>query len=377
MSENFFESMTKVSEVKCNLVVSYFDRYAHILTNGAFDKVSYVDLFCGPGIYDDGSESTPIQITKKVVRSELLCGNVELVFNDSNVCYVDSLRNYVSKIEGIERLRHTPKFFNQDGMRESNHFWSNQSTSSFVFIDPWGYKSIDCDLIKKAIMPHGSECIFYFNFNRINAAIDHPKNYSLLDNIWEPHEVQQLKREVEGMGVKTREEYVVKSLYDKFKNQATLVLPFCFKSQSQNRTSHYLFFITKSFLGFDVMKTLMRSVSNMVSEWKEDYSNWVFGLGFDAGGYAGHVQTSLLGVDPIRWLAHELHEKYKNREPLTDNPVYGTAFNSIFEGHSKDNMFTKEEYIKALELLERTGKLTVRAPGKRGKYPKGSVLKFK
>ena len=42
----------------------------------------YIDLFAGPGIYEDGNESTPILIGRNVAADSTLKDKVQLVFND-------------------------------------------------------------------------------------------------------------------------------------------------------------------------------------------------------------------------------------------------------------------------------------------------------
>ena len=45
---------------------------------------------------------------------------------------------------------------------------------TFRFIDPFGYRGLSLKIIKGVIKDGGSDCIFFFNYNRINAGISNP-----------------------------------------------------------------------------------------------------------------------------------------------------------------------------------------------------------
>ena len=44
----------------------------------------YVSLFCGPGMYTDGTRSTPLLILDHTIATPALRETVQLVFNDEN-----------------------------------------------------------------------------------------------------------------------------------------------------------------------------------------------------------------------------------------------------------------------------------------------------
>jgi three-Cys-motif partner protein len=45
---------------------------------------------------------------------------------------------------------------------------------SFSFIAPFGYKGLSLGLVQAAIKSWGCDCVFFFNYNRINAGITNP-----------------------------------------------------------------------------------------------------------------------------------------------------------------------------------------------------------
>ncbi|MEP5941603.1 hypothetical protein, partial [Maribacter dokdonensis] len=55
------------SEAKVKLFGDYIQKYLNIISNDKYTTdIHLYDLFCGPGIYDDGGEGSPIIALKKI-----------------------------------------------------------------------------------------------------------------------------------------------------------------------------------------------------------------------------------------------------------------------------------------------------------------------
>jgi hypothetical protein len=67
MADEFFTERADQSEVKARIVSNYFVAWARIIaprTMLSDGKLAYIDLFAGPGRYEDGSASTPLMIVQ-------------------------------------------------------------------------------------------------------------------------------------------------------------------------------------------------------------------------------------------------------------------------------------------------------------------------
>ena len=42
---------------------------------------------------------------------------------------------------------------------------------TLLFVDPWGYKGLSLALINSVVQNWGCDCIFFFNYNRINPGV--------------------------------------------------------------------------------------------------------------------------------------------------------------------------------------------------------------
>jgi three-Cys-motif partner protein len=84
--EDFFSKQTPSSRIKANIVAEYFPQYCKILLKRNQKEIRYLDLFAGPGIYEDQSHSTPLLIANSCANDLVLSNKVRLMFNDNSFC---------------------------------------------------------------------------------------------------------------------------------------------------------------------------------------------------------------------------------------------------------------------------------------------------
>lgn len=117
-SETFFKQQSEQSRIKAQIVSQYFWYWAKIigeqvLRSRKSDRIIYMDLFSGKGIYDKGDKSTPILVVENVLRDEKLTSLVRCVFNDSKPENIESLKKSITAIEGIQKLCFPPRYFTE------------------------------------------------------------------------------------------------------------------------------------------------------------------------------------------------------------------------------------------------------------------------
>jgi three-Cys-motif partner protein len=57
---------------------------------------------------------------------------------------------------------------------------------TLVFLDPCGYKGLSLKLISSVLAGFGNDCIFFFNYSRINMKLDLEVMNSSIDEFFEP-----------------------------------------------------------------------------------------------------------------------------------------------------------------------------------------------
>ena len=177
-TEHFFEEQREQSLIKSEIVSKYFDAWASVIIKvlekkKAFHPIAYVDLFAGPGRYEDGTISTPVKILQKAISNPEYQERLICIFNDKSKKNSQSLEEIINTMPGIENIKNKPRVYNSEideGIIEL--FEMTRFYPALFFIDPWGYKGLSLRLIKSIIKDWGCDCIFFFNYNRINMGIN-------------------------------------------------------------------------------------------------------------------------------------------------------------------------------------------------------------
>ncbi|MDL1971459.1 MAG: three-Cys-motif partner protein TcmP [Candidatus Desulfofervidaceae bacterium] len=117
-----------------------------------------IDAFAGPGKYDEGSEGSPIIMVKAVKRAQERIKkplNTIFIFMEQNKVYADNLEENLKKLK-VEPPPHIVQGDSQENLLELLDLLkrlinenSIPSPSPFLYLDPWGLKGIDTDLVFK------------------------------------------------------------------------------------------------------------------------------------------------------------------------------------------------------------------------------------
>ncbi|MEJ0032429.1 MAG: three-Cys-motif partner protein TcmP [Bacteroidota bacterium] len=188
-NEDFFKKQTPSSRIKASIVAEYFPKYCKILNKIKQNKICYVDLYAGPGKYDDGNHSTPLLLAAACAEDLVLKGLVHLMFNDNT--YIEKLKaNFFESFpEGT--FTNQPRFGDKTvGDDEKitkylmNGWGKPNKTPTLLFVDPFGYKSINTKALANFMNGWGNEIFLFLNVKRIQAALDNDKFDDLMDSLF-------------------------------------------------------------------------------------------------------------------------------------------------------------------------------------------------
>jgi three-Cys-motif partner protein len=265
----FFDESKEQSLVKATIVEKYFYAWARIIIGaqrqrGLETPVGYVDLFSGPGRYKDGAVSTPLRILERAVADPDLSARLVTIFNDKDEANVRALESAIRSIPGVSALKHAPQLWNEEvGDRIAAQFQSIATIPLLAFIDPWGYKGLTLRLVNAFLKDWGCDCLFFFNYGRINAGLSNPFVREHMGALFGPDRAARLEVELTGQTPQEREATIVNELALALQDHGRrYVLPFCFRNDAGTRTSHHLVFVTKDFKGYEVMKEIMANSSS-------------------------------------------------------------------------------------------------------------------
>ena len=129
---------------------------------------------------------------------------------------------------------------------------------TLFFVDPWGYKGLSLRLISSFLENWGCDCIFFFNYNRINMGINNQAVKEHMDALFGEERADELRDRLLTMNPNERELAIVEAISQALKEEGgEYILPFCFKTQSCHRSSHHLIFVSKHIRGYQIMKEIM------------------------------------------------------------------------------------------------------------------------
>lgn len=264
MPSTFFDEQSGASAIKAEIVNKYFWAWAKVMINrNKVERLAYIDLFAGPGRYENGASSTPLLVLETALADQELARRLLTVFNDQNPEHIRSLQTAIAAIPGIDGLRNMPKFHNLEVTETiTRWFEASELPPSLVFFDPWGYKGLSLGLIDAALSGWGSDLVFFFNYNRINMGIRNDVVEDHMEALFGRARAGALRQAVGGMGPSQRELHVVNAVGEALlERRAKYLIPFRFRSADGARTSHYLFFASKHELGYKIMKDIMYAAS--------------------------------------------------------------------------------------------------------------------
>ena len=267
----FFEERSDQSRVKAELVEKYFVAWAIVLKRSVIRKrgrIAFIDLFAGPGRYKDGAASVPLIIIEKAIADEFLREHLVTVFNDKDERHTRTLETEILKIPGVHLLKHVPTVLNEEvGENIVKMFEEMDLVPTLFFVDPWGYKGLSLRLVNSVLKNWGCDCIFFFNYNRINPGLNNPSVKEHIDALFGVERAAELRSELAPMSPALRELAIVEAISEALKEMGgRYVLPFIFKREDGFRTTHNLIFVSKHVRGYVVMKDIMARASSSHDE---------------------------------------------------------------------------------------------------------------
>ena len=178
VDNQFFDEPREQSQIKARIVEKYLWAWANVVIPTAKqmgNRILYIDLFAGPGRYDDGTLSTPLLVLRKAIADPNMRNMLVTFFNDRDADSAGQLRAALDGLEGIGKLKYQPRVSNEIvGEEIEKRLAGLNLVPTFFFVDPWGYKGLSLGLIKSVLQNWGSDCVFFFNYNRVKVLVPAP-----------------------------------------------------------------------------------------------------------------------------------------------------------------------------------------------------------
>jgi hypothetical protein len=193
--------------------------------------------------------------------------------------------------------------------------------------------------VNGVIKDWGCDCIFFFNYSRINAGLSNPLVKRHMDALFGEERADTLRVAIQDKQPDVRIGLILEELSQAIKEMGgKFVLPFRFKRGQ--RMTHSLVFVSKSFKGYETMKDIMANESS-----SEDQ---------------GVPSFTYSPADASMPLLFSLSQPFDNLKKALPIEYAGKTITmrQLYEAHSIDTPYLSKHYKQALKELEVEGLIT-------------------
>jgi three-Cys-motif partner protein len=371
VADSFFQEQSEQSQIKAAIVSDYFWAWAGFMVQQQrqrpqyAQKLAYIDLFAGPGRYENGAKSTPVMILERAVNDPEICDRLVAIFNDKDQANTTSLQRELDAIPGIDRLKTRPKVYTGEvGESIIKQFQSMSLVPTFLFVDPFGYKGLSLQLVNSVLKDWGCDCVFFFNYNRISMGLGNEAVEEHMNALFGQARADRLREKFSNrvLDPTARELVIVEQMKQALEEMGGKhVLPFRFRNDTGTRTTHHLFFVSKSFRGYAIMREIMYKHSQK-------------------DGSVGRFEYN--PADENCPSLFELVRPLSDLEDMLLKDLAGETFvglDGLFEKHSVGKGYVLRNYREVLCRMELEGKIVMSpaaAKRKKGTIGKGVKITF-
>lgn len=339
---DFFKTPRTQSEIKSEILNEYFKAWAAILLIGQkrirINTLLYIDLYAGPGYYDDDKPSTPIKVLSSINDNSIFNRKIKTFFNDAEAKVVAKLDKNIRSLPFYDQLEHKPIILNEGANKEllKELLSKEQKPPSLTFIDPLGYKGVSAELCKMAVANWGSDLFMLFNINRIRPGIKNTTVEHLMRELFE-EKFDAILAKYDALNKKEREDFIVDQFMAHFRDRGYRAIKFKVEFQDKKASSHYLLFVSKVDIAYFRMKEIMAKYS----DYQTDGVPWMA------------VNSSTVQDLFSDYSIVKLKQKLESCTAMYD----GKTIDDIYRLHSIDTPYIKSNYKQAYVELSKSGKV--------------------
>jgi three-Cys-motif partner protein len=357
---SFFDESREQSRIKSRIVAKYFWAWAKVIVpiaRGRDNRIAYMDLFAGPGRYSDGTPSTPVIVLQTAIKDSALREMLVTVFNDKTPEFTQSLQETIDAIPGIETLRHKPRVENEEvGQKIVEDLRRSKLIPTLLFVDPWGYKGLSVALVTSVLQNWGCDCVFFFNYNRINAGLNNEVVREHMNDLFGEERADSMREKLLGLRPDERENLIIEELSRALKESGVrYVLPFTFQNEKGTRTKHHLIFASKNFKGYEIMKEIMAKESSKMDQGVPSFAYSSVSKQYQALFEFSRPLSDLEGMLILQFAGRTL------------------TMREIYELHSVGRPYIKMNYKKVLARMEVAGKIKAEPPSAKRPTKNGEI----
>lgn len=308
------------SKAKVELYSEYLSAYLNILSRVQdVKKIHIYDLFCGEGIYADGTKGSPVKtidIAKLVISSlnNASCPSFELWFNDKGKSdidpdeyKIDRVRNYYEQYLIHPKVNAIFTSIDYADLFQNiiNKIRNLKYEKALLFIDPYGYKDINLDNLKQFLKNGQTEVLLFLPMTHMYRFVNktlRKERFSGDEPLLHYINLLKLKNRNEFKSILDFIDEFKQSLTEFLNDQTIYVDTFTIERNSSN--VYCLFFFTPNIYGFEKM---------LETKWKLDD---VKGKGFRFN------QNQSFLFPEIQFYSNDLKKFIRSNDNVTNANLY-------------------------------------------------------
>jgi len=205
-------------------------------------------------------------VLRRAIDDPVVSRTLVTIFNDKD--HAETLRAEIKALPRVGDLTHKPSVYSTEvGAATPETFEKIRLAPTLAFLDPWGYEGLSLELIRSLLKDWGCEVMFFFNYNRVNMDISNGTVAKHMAALFGADQLGALQAAVIGLSGDARERAVMPALGEMVREVGgQFILPYRFVKDGAERTSHYLVFVSKHFLGYKIMRDVMAKASSYDSD---------------------------------------------------------------------------------------------------------------
>ena len=346
------------TEVKHRILREYLETWINVLGK---QKVCYFDCFAGRGIYEDGSDGSPIIALKTISNlkkkrthiQDVVCTFIEKdVSNHNNLCQIidaEISRDSDAYDSIIVEPPINDEFINVASEITKKY---NKLNPSFFFIDPFGFSGVPFQTIKDILSIPKTEVFINFMIRDVNRFLNSSNHQRSIEELFGIDDVMA----------------IINSDYSNFDNEAALLklyrkqlhknagvnftYPFKVNADDKLQTTYYLIHATNNLLGCEIMKSIMYKAGTK-----------------GRFGYLGPAegQMALANFSNLSEFKNYLLDMFAGQT---------LSFKNIRIKTINETTYLKNDYQNALKELENESKVFIDGKGRKGGINDESMVSF-
>lgn len=339
------------SEAKVALYGRYLSIYLNVLARSPIRTIYLYDLFCGEGIYKDGGKGSPIValecIKNHYYSNNESCPDIFIDFNDSEKSEIELGKFKVDRVKefaktifrpsnvkvGYSKIDYTALI--KKIIDRNNKLSYNER--ALLFIDPWGYKEIDPDDLKRLMVNGKTEIILFLPVYFMSRFANKSKNIEFKGGAALRKFLGKLFGSIEAIPHITSQNEFIYRIQEQFKSFLNLKYVDSFKIERDNNNWFCIFFFTSNKKGFQKM---------LDAKWSIDKKR---GEGFKVG---DSIKTELFDELEVSDYKSKVLNYLKSNPSATNNDLFDFGL---------EHNFLPKHTKAVLDDIKKTNKIEIKS----------------